>query len=244
MTPADRQRIIDALHAARMQPYLAAAKGSQKDAMRLYQWNSKLTASVQAVLGVTEVVLRNAMDRELQLWNNGRTGGTQSWLLNKPAPPLASLAGSKRSNAVDLAQKAVSSRPGTQPRAGAPVTHDDVLAQVMFGLWVELLPNHGPKAAAPAHHQENANRLTLWNDALHQAFPNVVDPDGRITYLRVAHLYKMRNRVAHMEPLIGLNVGQCITDAIDVLGSIDPAVRSWVAGGLASEVTVVLKQRP
>lgn len=45
-----------------MQPYLDATAQNQLEALQLYRWNLKLTAAAQAVLGVMEVVLRNAMD--------------------------------------------------------------------------------------------------------------------------------------------------------------------------------------
>ncbi|MDN6191943.1 MAG: hypothetical protein L0J32_08575, partial [Brevibacterium sp.] len=80
--------IIDALHRSRMKPYLDEANQNEKKALALYQWHGELTAAVQEVLGVTEVTLRNAMDRALQDWNNARIGKYSSWLLEEPATPL------------------------------------------------------------------------------------------------------------------------------------------------------------
>lgn len=53
-----------------MEPYLRATNGHKKRALNLYRWSVRLAASVQEALGITEVLLRNAIDRELQEWNN------------------------------------------------------------------------------------------------------------------------------------------------------------------------------
>ncbi len=69
VNPAQRKKIIAALHQSRMRPYLDAALQNEKNAIALYLWHTELTAAMQAALGVTEVILRNAVDRELQSWN-------------------------------------------------------------------------------------------------------------------------------------------------------------------------------
>jgi hypothetical protein len=237
-TPPQR-KIIEALHPSRMGPYLDVAHHNEKNAVRLYRWHIELTAAVQAVLGVTEVILRNAMDRQLQAWNDIQTGGTDSWLLTEPAAPLRSLSSDKRREAKRLAAKQAAARPDDHSRHGAPVTHDDVLAHIMFGLWKDLLPNHSPGAGNTT---ENANRERLWCEALKNAFPNQTDPDGAVTYWRVSHLHLLRNRASHMEPLLDRRVKDRIDDAFKLITSIDPDVANWVTG--TSQVATVLRQRP
>lgn len=84
-----------------MAPYLTAAGGNKKEALALYSWSVELTAAIQETLGITEVILRNAIDNQLQTWNEktlssdqgNKNGGncTISWLLDTPAAPLRSL---------------------------------------------------------------------------------------------------------------------------------------------------------
>lgn len=57
------------LHPARLDTYLRAANGDRYLALRLYLWNQKLAATFHTELGALEVVLRNAIDRELRKWN-------------------------------------------------------------------------------------------------------------------------------------------------------------------------------
>ncbi|MFJ2620469.1 hypothetical protein [Glutamicibacter sp. NPDC087344] len=233
-----RQKIINCLHISRMQPYLDAVAGNQDKALKLYQWNLDLTAATQSIIGITEVVLRNAMDRELQTWNVAN-GGSASWLLAEPETPLRALIAGKRNSALSRASKESIARVPSHRRFGAPVTHDDVLAQVMFGMWKDLLPNHAPNAG---NSQENNNRERMWKDCLIHAFPNVQDADGSMTYWRVNHIHGLRNRVSHMEPLFQIDVLDVIRDSLRIIRSIDSDVANWVSGG--NKVPTVLKNRP
>lgn len=111
----------------------------------------------------------------------------------------------------------------------------------MFGMWKDILPNHMPNANP--NNQDNINRLTLWNEAVAQAFPHIEDPDGSVTFWRVAHLHQLRNRVSHMEPLLNVDVQDLITnDAFALLASINPVIRDWASG--SNRVPLLLKQRP
>lgn len=239
MQKSSRQLIIQALHESRLRPYIDASHGNEKLALSLYKWHMELTASVQQVLGVTEVVLRNSMDAQLRIWNK-QEGGTEKWLLTDPEAPLRSLTQGKRTEALKRAEsEAYKRQPGHQ-RYGQQPHHDDVLAQVTFGMWKELLPNHAPNASAEA--TENKNRQRLWRDALVFAFPQANDSNGCKTYWRVVHIHHLRNRVAHMEPLLTVDVQDKMRDAFDLVRSIEPVVADWLTG--ASKVSQVLKQRP
>lgn len=239
MVKPQRTKVIDALHRSRMRPYLDATQQNEKRALALYRWHSELTAACQPVLGATEVILRNAMDRRLQDWNNEETGGTHSWLLSDPVAPLRSLSAGKRKEANERARKAFKNRPTSHRRYGQAITHDDVLAQVTFGLWKELLPNHQPGAGNTT---ENNNRMRLWREALEPTFPNVNDPDGETTFWRVAHVHSLRNRVSHMESILDIDVLDIIQDSFDLLKSIDQGVANWITG--ASKVKTVFRDKP
>ncbi len=240
MNAEARRQIIEALHPSRMKPYMDASNGNQKQAIALYRWHSELSASVHEILGITEVVLRNSMDRQLQEWNDLQlqlTGG--SWLLSEPATPLRSLSAKKRQLAKKWAELAVQKRSSGHPRFGDPVEHDDVLAQVSFGLWKDLLPNHLLNAG---NNQANRNRNRLWDEALQNAFPEGNDSSGELTFWRVSHVHHLRNRISHMEPLLKINVKEEVQMAFDLLLSINSTVAAWVTGG--SRVSSVIASCP
>lgn len=78
------------LSAPRLKPYVAAA-GSVSQAMRLYRWNLELSGAIHEALGVVEVTMRNSIDMQLQIWNQGRPAPIGSlpygtnWV-ERPAP--------------------------------------------------------------------------------------------------------------------------------------------------------------
>lgn len=239
MKSATRDTVVDALGAARMAPYLSATGGNKKRALALYRWSVELGASVQETLGITEVLIRNAMNEQLQEWNRRETGNS-SWLLEAPASPLRSLTRRKREDAVRRARKSARKRSVQHPRHGVEVTHDDALANTMFGMWKDILPNHAPDADPGK--RENENRVRMWEEALEAAFPYVSDPTGEKTYWRVAHLHLLRNRVSHMDSLLNVDVLDVVGDAFLLVGSINPVLEQWLTG--TSTVRKVYSSRP
>jgi hypothetical protein len=235
----NRAAIIDSLHRSRLEPYLDATAGDEKAALALYRWNLQLTSAFQELLSVAEVVLRNAMDAQLQKWNAAERQVDESWLLNEPASPLRSLSQGKRLEANRNAKSAMQRRDSGHRRHGQVVTHDDVLAQITFGLWKELLPNHRPNAGNTT---SNANRERMWKEALVNAFPHETDPDGDITFWRVYRLHGLRNRVSHMETLIHVDAAERARDVLALVKSISIPVHDWLTG--MNRVPVVLKTRP
>ena len=138
------------LHVSRFGTYARAASGDMDLALRLYLWNLDLAAALHTCLSVTEVLLRNAMDAELRRWNATqvrREGGLfpEEWTL-EPARPLNSLTTTARKRAWDNAVTARAARPRVHPRSFAPITHDDVLAQLTFGVFTRLLPTQRTSA--------------------------------------------------------------------------------------------------
>lgn len=241
MKRSNRKKIIENLGKPRIEPYLEAAEGNEKNALALYRWGVEMTASIQETLGITEVFLRNSIDTQLQKWNSGQLEqGSTSWLLEPPARPLRSLTQGKRTEAIRRAQKSADRRPTNHFRHGQAITHDDVLAHTMFGMWKDILPNHAPNADPGK--TENKNRLTLWEKAVKDAFPCIDDSDGEKTYWRVTHLHNLRNRVSHMDSLLNVDILDVTKDAFALAESIDPALASWLTS--TSTVSAVHKKRP
>jgi len=238
---SNRKKIIENLGKPRIEPYLEAANGNEKHALALYRWGVEMTASVQETLGITEVFLRNSIDTQLQKWNSEQLGQrSTSWLLEAPARPLRSLTQGKRLEAKRRAQKSADRRPASHFRHGQAITHDDVLAHTMFGMWKDILPNHAP--GADPEKTENKNRFTLWEGAVKDAFPFADDLSGEKTYWRVAHLHDLRNRVSHMDSLLNVDILDVTKDTFTLAESINSALASWLTS--TSTVSAVHKKRP
>lgn len=226
--------LMEALSAARMQPYLDASGGCAERALRLYRWNLELSGAVYETVHVFEVVLRNALDRRLRRWNTTqqRPGGgphDTDWLVD-PARLLRRLLGADLETATRRAEVAV--RRSARPRS--VVTHADVVAQVGLGAWRYLLPPHNERKD-PGKHR-------LWVDALAGAFPHTHRP-ARELVQDVAAVHALRNRVAHLEPLLRAgHVERAVQSVRRVLAEIDPGAEQWWVGG--QRVTGVLARRP
>jgi hypothetical protein len=231
-----------------MAPYLAVTS-TPEAALDLYRWNARMAGAMHEALGIAEVMLRNAIDRELQTWNAGKppahgTVYTTDWAAN-PAQPLWGILNPRRSGgaarhstfatAFARAEKDRDLRTTSHVRHGAPITHDDVVAHITFGTWNVLLPRatRGGGLGPPA-------QRVLWEQALHRSFPHQQTP-GPVKYW-VERLHHLRNRVAHLEPLVDVDVLGYHRTIARLLSAIDPVVSDWYTG--SSSVPAVFKTKP
>lgn len=213
----------------RLGPYLDAAGGNRKQAIQLYYWNIGLSGAVYESLHFFEVVLRNAIDAQLSAWNatqNSPSGGTHDpdWLTD-PSQLLFKLTqqGKDIKEATGRAQKATRTR---TERMG----HADILAQMSFGTWKFLLPDQTP------------GRMLLWKDALVLAFPHNSRPEKAITK-DVAGIHLLRNRVAHLEPLLNTpSVHVQYLSMRRVLAAIHPLMEQRFVS--TQRITAHISQRP
>jgi len=178
-------------------------------------------------LAYFEVVLRNAMDEQLRVWNatqvdaNGKQLGPD-WC-ETPAPLLDSIAQTDIDKAWDRACKALDSKHGAGQRTP---THDDVIAQTTLGLWRFLLPS------------KSASKQVLWSQSLHQAFPHRSRPEHQLVDA-VHSVYRLRNRLAHLEPIFHLNLRAAHVNMTNVVSEISPDLRNWYTGltnGVQAEI--------
>ncbi|MFC4374582.1 hypothetical protein ACFO5K_10765 [Nocardia halotolerans] len=235
------------LPASRLAPFLAEAGGDPDLSLALYQWNIQVGGAIQEVLGIVEVAVRHAIDEQLRVWNptrgveyHSKIRYTADWT-TMPAAPLAGVLAEPLTQARRYAAKAAAKR-NSNPhhlRCNQPITHDDIVSQLSFGVWCKMLPSDPKKQGLQQ----------LWKHALGAAFPRV-GPDAasanvtpeQLVYSRLDRLHNLRNRVAHMEPLLHSNIPARLTDAMAVLGYISPETRDWCGG--MSRVTEVNNTRP
>lgn len=111
-------------------------------------------------------------------------------------------------------QQRVTDAIGAARRAkGASVLPGHVVAELSFGFWTGLLANR--------YHQR------LWVPALHAAFPHLVGP-RRELHRKQESLRKLRNRIAHHEPIFARNLTADHDRLLDILGAISPVAVDWV----------------
>jgi len=201
------------LSSARLSTYLTATRGDLDAAVDLYRWNAAVSAALWESIGHAEVVLRNATHDALSARHAAK--GRQGQWYDDPARKLDQHARD------DVAKAIRRAKAGASPPAGK------VVAELSFGFWRYLL----------------AKRYTalLW-PALRPAFPSLGGSDRRLLERPVANVHRLRNRVAHHEPVIAQNLASLHVDVLAIVGAVDPALRTWVAGD--SRVLTLMALRP
>ena len=248
------QAVTDHITGARLSTYLAATGSDVGAALGLYRWNIELAGAMYEALGVAEVFLRNAVDAQLRVWNAAQPPHTgrgitynHEWVKTPAAPLWGVLNPRRRGGAgnysayLDAYQRAEKDRDARTPghrRHGHAVDHDDVVAHLTFGTWNVLLPRKNSSTAPPG--LKPRPQATLWNAALQYAFPN--HPDPAVIKFWVERLHSIRNRVAHMEPLLDIDPMGYHRTVARLLKAIDPALTDWYTAN--SRIPEVWRRRP
>jgi hypothetical protein len=196
----------------------AAVTGSLRQAVELYEWNIRLTGALHEELGMFEVVLRNALDRELSNYHKTVLSGDGDWFADIRMPWRS---------AKMVAQL---HRARSQATAGGRnrEVHGKVIAELTFGFWRYILA---------AQYQG-----ALWAPALRHAFPHLASQKRIAVYGAIDRLQSLRNRVAHHEPVYALNVSARHDEMLRAAAWIDPAAAAWI--GQTSRVAGLLAVRP
>lgn len=222
------------LGTARHQAYVDAAGGNAQRAAELYEWSTKLAGAWHAHIGYIEVAVRNAIDRELAVWNASRTDdqGTPygpDWTVDGGADSLLYLTiGKPLNDARENARKEARRRPRRHARRGVPPNHDDVVAQLAFGSWSRLVT--APQG--PERPRANASQVLLWDQALHRAFPGAASGEpGRVWVGRqLEGVRRLRNRIAHHDNLLGVDTTARLNGSLALLALIHADFPDLVMG--------------
>ena len=191
----------------RMATYVQASGGDRERALRLYTWNTAVSAAFYGPLQGLEVALRNAMHVQL----TGAYGPT--WYDNPDcgfdAGTLDRIDGAKRS----------------LQKGGYAIDPPHLVAELSFGFWVSLL-GKGGRGRAPDTRKKNYD-MTMWRKALYKAFPHArlsrAQAHQPLDYLRT-----FRNRIAHHEPIFNRHLQADFDSILNVSGWICPKTADWI----------------
>lgn len=211
-TPDDVRRLLSP---ARFDRYAEVA-GSGSGAVELYEFNTQLTGAWHETLGGLEVVLRNALDAQLVIFHRQVLAGSGRWYADERMPWRSP----------KLTAQLVDARRRAQ-LGGRPESHGKVIAELTFGFWRYILAG--------------TYQGTLWSPALRHAFPHQPTRDRRAVYNPVNQLHVLRNRVAHHEPIHGVDHSRLHTELVNLAGWIDPVAAAWI--NTMSRVPEVLEQQ-
>ena len=212
VNPGSRtEDLLDDLEASfspeRLSTYLTVAGGDRERALQLYTRNTQLSAAFYGPLQGLEIALRNALHRQLT-----RLHGA-AWYDN-PAAGL-DLGGLER---IATAKTEIE-------RAGQVVTPSRLVAALSFGFWVSLV---GAGGRIDPDGSRATYEMTLWRPALRGAFPHRKPLTRKHAHQPLNTLRKLRNRIAHHEPIFARPLLEDHQRILEVSGWISPGVRTWI----------------
>lgn len=224
----------------RLQPYLVASENEIDSAVELYRWNQRMSGAVLKQASDVEIAVRNALDIQLRDIA-ARFSKTDDWIGLEPGETpemIYRVLGKCLNEARDRACRALVRRPPDHPRHGQALTRDDVLSQLMFGAWDMLLGANLSRCASGSIQQR------LWVCGLYRAFPHSGRNDiaRRDLARRLKRVRTLRNRAAHAENLLQVDLRKRLDDMLSVLSAINPEYATWSMQG--SQYRMVLSQRP
>jgi len=191
----------------RLLPYLALAKGHLKTAILLYERNTVLSEALYGVTQAAEVALRNSIHRTLGVAHQSM------WFASVGlTDPQA-----------DMVLEATDSI----RRKNRTMTPGAIVGELNLGFWTSLISTKYEK--------------TLWVPHLHRIFINAVKikidagknvskvkMDRSEIYLRLESIRMLRNKIAHHELILNLDLEKLYRDTIESLNWICPTSANWV----------------
>lgn len=199
--------IRSALSGTRLSTYetIAGSTASgDSQAVALYAWNAQISAAFMVPLHICEVTVRNAVSEALERVHGPRWPWQAGFQTSLPTVP-SHIAYSPR----DDLQKVASEQPTT----------GKVIPELKFVFWEQMFTKR--------------HDLRLWNAHIKSVFPEHV-PSMTVRDLRkriysdLDAIRKLRNRIAHHEPIFKRNVAEELNRIIDLVRLRSTLVESWL----------------
>lgn len=207
--------IQDSLSAERLKSYLIATGHKLPDAMKLYEWNITISAAFYQLIADVEVVIRNSIHRQFTIWNSESNFGGQ-WYDNNHG-----LFDEKTMEKISKARNRLVEKKKV-------ITPDAVIAQLSFGFWNYLLTTK--------------YKTDFWPCVGRYSFPRLTEKQPKQLFKRVGHIWNLRNRIAHYEPIHTRKLDEDLNDCFEIIGAVCPVTCEWSKN--RSKVELALQERP
>ena len=206
MNESQNRAVYQCLSEERFEPYLAASNDDASIALRLYAWNVAASAALYGPLQMLEVALRNAIHARLgerfgAEWHDRLDGTLAVGCLKR----------------ISAARRSVQTQRGT-------VTSGQIVSSLPFGFWVSLLGPGGRRTDGRKANYE----MALWRPCLRLAFPYCESLARKRAHAELDDLRKLRNRVAHHEPVFRRDLVADYDRILTVVGWISLDAADWV----------------
>lgn len=112
-------------------------------------------------------------------------------------------------------------------RRGIVADHGRVVAELNWGFWTGIL--------AKRYEQ-------LWRSDLRHVFQSAGPLTRNAVFLPLDDLRRLRNRIAHHEPILNRNIAADLVAILDLIRLVSPTAAEWVED--QSQVMTILAQQP
>lgn len=208
-----------ALSVPRMSTYVAVCAGAPDSgvaALELYAWNAAVSAAMLAPLHVCEVVMRNAVADVLELVYTEQWPWSQAFERSLPDPV-----------------QGYSPRRDLQAARRSANTAGAVIPELKFVFWQKMFTSRYDSR--------------LWGRHLLRVLPNL---DGRRTvsasresvYADLEQLRKLRNRIAHHEPIFARDLTADLQKIVELVRFRCAVTAQWMCDN--QQVDAVIAARP
>ncbi|MCX6397890.1 MAG: hypothetical protein NTV23_15490 [Propionibacteriales bacterium] len=172
----------------------------------MYGWNVAASAAFWGPICILEVAVRNAIHDQLV---EGRK--RDDWWND----PYLNLCHHER-DGIQSAISTLSARGTENPSS------DQVVAATSFGLWVGLT------GEGILHRRELRYETTLWQPRIVKAFPHAGARRRKYIHAELDKVRRLRNRIAHHEPIYAAPLTQIYESILDVSGMVHPDAQTLI----------------
>lgn len=214
--PVNESAICDVLSAPRSNTYITAMGGDKARAMELYGWNARVAAAFMLPSHFAEITVRNAASEAI----TAMYGARWPW-----SPGFERALNPAKSRAYDPERDLIETRKW-QPTTGK------VIAELKFKFWQSLFTSrHDHRLWAP-------RILTLFPNASGMTAPQL----RRRIYDDLEVIRKLRNRIAHHEPIFTRNLEDDLMRILELIELRSTPTIDWVCE--MEDVSGILAERP
>lgn len=181
--------LLASLSAARLGRYLKDSGGNRPSALRLYDWNVRLSQGLYVRLQIWEITLRNRMNGFL----------SEKFGKDWPHRPVVS---QLRKSDLDRLRTSVL-RQKNRRGLDFPTT-DMIVADLSAGFWVAMFA-------------QRYSRMFGWPDNLQKVFPYARSHERHEIFAMNGRVLEIRNRIAHHEPIYHFDLLQLDHDLNELI---------------------------
>lgn len=185
---------------ARFARFVREAGGDPFHAIDLYYWNAQLAQCLYLPLQTWEIAFRNRLNSFL-IWKY-----KQHWPYNDVC--LRALKGNETRRLLETKERQESARKVKNAAT------DAIVADLSAGFWVALL-------------KSGYSFPFTWQYNLARIYPNAKKPDLQTYYDISDRLLDLRNRVAHHEPILHLDLPKLHAELMQTISDLCPAAMAY-----------------